>query len=120
MEFASNAASQADDNSYSVETRAGVRLDPREKCPRVFVLRERNRNVGEPVTAKAVELSLGWNWLLVGFGGAVGSIARYEIGRRMIPASAVWHFPLGTFVINVLGSFILGLAAALILEKPHA
>jgi CrcB protein len=73
--------------------------------------------MGIPEANHATTLSLGWNWLLVGVGGAVGSVARYEISRRLIAASALWHFPVGTFAVNVLGGFLFGLAAALILQK---
>lgn len=76
--------------------------------------------MGLPNVQEAAQFSLAWNWLLVGAGGALGSIARYEMGRRMLDVSAQWHFPLGTFSINALGSFVLGLAAALILQKLPA
>lgn len=50
-------------------------------------------------------------------GGAIGTNVRYLLSRWL--NEVVWSrgFPLGTFVINVTGSFILGLAAVVILER---
>ncbi|HKY80118.1 MAG TPA: fluoride efflux transporter CrcB [Sphingobium sp.] len=51
------------------------------------------------------------NILLVMGGGAMGSLARYELGRlagRAMPG-ALW--PWGTFAANVLGGFAMGLLA---------
>jgi CrcB protein len=50
-------------------------------------------------------------------GGALGTCLRYYLGRWLNELSWTHGFPLGTFVINVSGSFILGFAAALILER---
>ncbi len=56
------------------------------------------------------------NYLIIGIGGFVGAIVRYVI--------AIWigqrwgrSFPLGTFVINVTGSFLIGLLMTLMTEK---
>jgi CrcB protein len=45
------------------------------------------------------------NILLIGLGGAMGSIFRFFIGYWIGPK----NFPLSTFLINVAGSFIIGL-----------
>lgn len=54
--------------------------------------------------------------LLVGAGGAIGSMARYLLGvwtlRRWGPG-----FPWGTLGVNVTGSFLIGLLAELIMRK---
>jgi len=56
------------------------------------------------------------NILIIGIGGFVGAIARYGvalwIGQR-------WgrSFPMGTFVINVSGSFVIGLLMTLFTER---
>jgi len=51
-----------------------------------------------------------WSILLViGFGGAIGALARYSL----VQVTASWSrngFPIGTFMANVLGSFLIGLA----------
>jgi CrcB protein len=60
-------------------------------------------------------------YLLVGVGSFVGGNARYILAKwvgGMIDA----RFPLGTFLINVSGSFILGLIGGLMAQRtiPHA
>lgn len=54
--------------------------------------------------------------LLVGAGGAIGSMARYLLGlwtlHRWGPS-----FPWGTLSVNVTGSFLIGLLAELIMRK---
>ena len=56
------------------------------------------------------------NYLIIGAGGFAGAIVRYLV--------AVWigqrwgrSFPLGTFVINITGSFLIGLIMALLTER---
>ena len=48
------------------------------------------------------------NILLVGLGGAFGSIARY-LGQKYLTQLYPQAFPIGTFVVNVLGCFLIGL-----------
>jgi CrcB protein len=47
------------------------------------------------------------SWLLVGLGGALGSIARHGAYRLWPAAPAGWPVP--TFTVNLLGSFAIGL-----------
>lgn len=47
------------------------------------------------------------NFLLVGAGGAAGSMARYGVAW-LAGRYAAGTFPLGTFAINLLGSFLIG------------
>ena len=56
------------------------------------------------------------NILIIALGGAIGAVARY--------AAALWigqrwgrGFPLGTFIVNVSGSFLIGLLMTLLAEK---
>lgn len=49
---------------------------------------------------------------LIAFGGAVGAVARYAVGKWMGPgadASVPWH----TFAVNVTGAFAIGLFVVL-------
>ena len=55
--------------------------------------------------------------VLLSLGGAAGTNARYWVGRWLGEVAWAKSFPLGTFVVNVTGSFLLGLAAVLILER---
>jgi CrcB protein len=56
------------------------------------------------------------NILLIGAGGFLGALARYAvalwIGQR-------WgrSFPLGTFIVNISGSFLIGLLMSLFTER---
>jgi CrcB protein len=54
-------------------------------------------------------------WLMVG--GAIGTLTRYWVSRWFNAQSWAHGFPYGTMFINVTGSFILGAAAVLILER---
>ena len=46
-------------------------------------------------------------WLLVAVGGAIGAVSRYGIDRIMV--SFIGPTVLGTFAVNITGSFLLGL-----------
>ena len=54
--------------------------------------------------------------LLVGVGGFAGAIARYLVDG-WVSAAGSGSFPWGTFVINISGSFVLGLLFALVMER---
>jgi CrcB protein len=55
--------------------------------------------------------------LLLMVGGAFGTAARYWVGKWFNTQSWAQGFPYGTFFINVTGSFILAVAAVVILER---
>jgi CrcB protein len=59
-------------------------------------------------------------YLMVLVGGGVGALARYVLGVE-IAARVGGRFPLGTMVINVTGSFLIGLLMTLLTERfqPH-
>jgi fluoride exporter len=50
--------------------------------------------------------------LLVSFGAAFGAVARYLVDQAVTRRSAR-TFPAGTWIINITGSFVLGLLAGL-------
>ena len=52
------------------------------------------------------------SFLLVGIGGFVGSVLRYWLSL-FIGQHLVSTFPFGTFVVNVIGCFLIGLVAGL-------
>lgn len=45
--------------------------------------------------------------LLIGAGGFIGSVARYYMSR-VVQNAFLSSFPFGTFVVNVLGCFLIG------------
>ena len=55
--------------------------------------------------------------VLLAVGGAIGTLARYGLGKWLGEVTWTRGFPLGTFVINITGSFVLGVAATIILER---
>ncbi len=50
-------------------------------------------------------------------GGGAGSLTRYLVNRAILRAYPTGNFALGTFFINVTGSFLIGLAVTLIVER---
>jgi fluoride exporter len=55
---------------------------------------------------------------MVGLGGFVGAIARFWLGSY-IGGRMGTRFPYGTFVINISGSFLIGLILTLLDEKTY-
>ena len=55
----------------------------------------------------------------VALGGAIGAVARYltGLGAARLAGAA---FPYGTLTVNVLGSLLMGVLAALMLQKAGA
>jgi len=56
------------------------------------------------------------NYIIVFAGGGTGAVARFALGTWI---GQRWgrSFPLGTFVINVSGSFIIGFLMTLMAER---
>ncbi|HMC62062.1 MAG TPA: fluoride efflux transporter CrcB [Candidatus Solibacter sp.] len=59
-------------------------------------------------------------YLLILMGGGAGSLARYLAGTAIMARLAP-RFPLGTLVVNITGSFLIGLIMTLLTERfqPH-
>ena len=55
-------------------------------------------------------------YLLVGIGGFVGANTRFLLARA-IGAAVDTPFPLGTFIINVAGSFLLGVLGTIVARQ---
>ncbi len=55
-------------------------------------------------------------YVMIAIGGALGAIARYEVAT-MIQARIPAGFPWGTFVVNVSGCLVMGVATTLLTER---
>ena len=55
--------------------------------------------------------------LLVAAGGAIGSVARWRVSGWVLHQTVDWRFPIGTFVVNVLGCLIVGVLAGLAIKE---
>ena len=54
--------------------------------------------------------------LIVVAGGGLGSAARYLLSGWVLHRAVYWQFPLGTFVVNVLGCLFVGLLGGLVVK----
>ena len=59
------------------------------------------------------------HFFLVGVGGAVGSIARWQMSGLILRNTFDWRFPLGTLIVNVLGCLTIGLLAGLAVNENY-
>jgi fluoride exporter len=57
-------------------------------------------------------------YLAVAFGGALGAMSRYWV-YNVFPGWADAKFPYATFTVNVLGSFLIGIAFIVITERAQ-
>lgn len=55
--------------------------------------------------------------ILVFLGGGTGSALRYSIGLLLAPHVKTTHFPWATFLVNSIGSLIMGILLALLLKE---
>jgi len=55
--------------------------------------------------------------LLVGLGGGIGSILRF-LTSVLMTRYAIYGFPLGTFIANILGCLILGICVGIFGKNP--
>ena len=54
--------------------------------------------------------------LIVAAGGALGSMGRYLLSGFILHRALSWQFPLGTFVVNVLGCALVGVLGGLVVK----
>jgi len=54
-------------------------------------------------------------WLVVALGGSLGAVSRYALAL-LLPYTP-GKFPLSTFVVNITGSFLIGVFFVVIIEK---
>jgi fluoride exporter len=54
--------------------------------------------------------------LIVAAGGALGSSARYLLSGFILHRALGWQFPLGTFVVNVLGCALVGVLGGFVVK----
>jgi fluoride exporter len=57
-----------------------------------------------------------YKMILLVIGGAIGTYARFELGRWIQTQAWTQGFPYGTLFINISGSFLLGVIAAVVQE----
>lgn len=55
---------------------------------------------------------------MVALGGAIGAVARYQVGRYS-QQHFTGDYPVATLLVNVLGSFFFGLVFYFLVEKAH-
>lgn len=55
-------------------------------------------------------------WILIAVGGAAGAVSRYAVDTWVAERYGA-AFPFGTLLINISGSFVLGLLFALAMER---
>lgn len=64
-----------------------------------------------------------WMYVAVAIGGAFGAVARFSAAKYVAEHYSDLSFPLATFGVNVIGSFLLGFSYVLSAEKmtlePH-
>lgn len=54
--------------------------------------------------------------LIVAFGGAIGSVLRYLLSAWTFRHAVDWRYPIGTFMVNIIGCLLVGLLAGLIVK----
>jgi fluoride exporter len=57
-------------------------------------------------------------YLVVGLGGFLGAVARFWLGGYISNRMGA-RFPYGTFVINISGSYLIGLIVTVLAERTH-
>ena len=58
-------------------------------------------------------------WVMVAVGGALGAMGRFGVNALIYPTMG-GRFPMGTLVVNVVGSVLMGMFYVLIIERGQA
>jgi CrcB protein len=59
-------------------------------------------------------------WIAVAIGGALGSVARHAVNHLVHQRWLTTRFPVGTVIVNLVGYFVIGLLAALLVSERIA
>jgi CrcB protein len=59
-------------------------------------------------------------WIAVAIGGALGSVARHAVNHLVHQRWLTTRFPVGTVIVNLVGCFVIGLLAALLVSERIA
>ena len=59
------------------------------------------------------------HFVLVALGGALGAVARWQLGALILHHAQTLRFPVGTFIINVLGCLVAGVLAGLVTRHEY-
>jgi CrcB protein len=57
-------------------------------------------------------------WLVIAIGGALGSMLRFASVSYLTPLFN-FKFPIGTFIVNIIGSLLIGVLYVLLVEKNN-
>ncbi|RYY76577.1 MAG: fluoride efflux transporter CrcB [Gammaproteobacteria bacterium] len=57
-------------------------------------------------------------WLAIAIGGALGSMLRFASVSYLTPLFN-FKFPIGTFIVNIIGSLLIGVLYVLLVEKNN-
>lgn len=57
-----------------------------------------------------------WGWVAIAVGGALGAMGRFAMSSQVYNITGR-EFAWGTLSVNVVGSFLMGLAAVLLIDK---
>lgn len=55
--------------------------------------------------------------ILVAFGGALGSVARWALSGWVLQQTPGWRFPAGTFLVNLTGCLVIGVLGGLAIKQ---
>jgi CrcB protein len=57
--------------------------------------------------------------ILVALGGAFGSVCRFLLSSFISQRAVDWRFPLGTFVVNMVGCLVIGILLGLSIKEGY-